>query len=224
MGYSVNLLTNWGLPHSRFLLRMKILAKLKSSNILSYEFALSWYLIASIIFYCNKCQLWCYQAVMELRDYLVAIWIMALHSQLPFPADCIPKLRWKTCHLQGKGVTVGLVGIMLQFSIIILFWISRKISSLCSILFPWCLWFYQCSPFTSKTHEITRDSWDQYCTRYKASQIKIVMDFNVANQANCEIKILATITSYTVNQWPKQWPGWYLFLLFIHSYCLASYM
>ena len=35
-----------------------------------------------------------------------------------------------------------LVGIMLQISIIILFQISLKISSLCSILFFLCYWFY----------------------------------------------------------------------------------
>ena len=47
-------------------------------------------------------------------------------------------------------VIIRLVGIMLQTFIIILFWMSLKISSLCSVLFFSCLWFYHCSPFTSK--------------------------------------------------------------------------
>ena len=42
------------------------------------------------------------------------------------------------------------VGIMVQISIIILFRISLKISSLCLILFFVCLWFCHDSPFTNK--------------------------------------------------------------------------
>ena len=43
-----------------------------------------------------------------------------------------------------------LVGIMLQISIMILFWISLKISSLCLLSFFLSLWVYHCSPFTNK--------------------------------------------------------------------------
>ena len=42
------------------------------------------------------------------------------------------------------------VGIMVQISIIILFRIFLKISSLCLILFFLCLWFCHYSPFTNK--------------------------------------------------------------------------